>query len=184
MYSVKTFPSSTSPPARHHLAPPGLSLGAAASHLPQTAGGGCRLGALARLQEVNAMRVQPKADATLDCSSVTKSAGFAERFSYATECFSGLPPVEARLVWTLAAIFVVEDNGHAESTASSYSVGSAQVGRGEGLALPSSEMDGSDFFAVYEVAGTQSRGSARAAARQPHPSARAALLRPPAERKL
>jgi hypothetical protein len=33
----------------------------------------------------------------------------------------------------LAAIFVVEDNGHAESTASSYSVGSAQVGRGEGL---------------------------------------------------
>jgi TPP-dependent pyruvate/acetoin dehydrogenase alpha subunit len=67
-------------------------------------------------------------------------------------------------VWTLAAIFVVEDNGHAESTASSYSVGSAQVGRGEGLALPCSEMDGSDFFAVYEVAGTQSRGSARAAA--------------------
>jgi acetoin:2,6-dichlorophenolindophenol oxidoreductase subunit alpha len=56
-------------------------------------------------------------------------------------------------VWNLPAIFVVEDNGYAESTASGYSVGGSQVGRGQGFGLPSSEVDGSDFFAVYEAAG-------------------------------
>jgi pyruvate dehydrogenase E1 component alpha subunit len=48
---------------------------------------------------------------------------------------------------------VVEDNGYAEATASSYSVGGTQVGRGQGFGLPSVEVDGSDFFAVYETAG-------------------------------
>jgi pyruvate dehydrogenase E1 component alpha subunit len=56
-------------------------------------------------------------------------------------------------VWNLPAIFVVEDNGYAEATASRYSVGGSQVGRGQGFGLPSVEVDGSDFFAVYEVAG-------------------------------
>jgi pyruvate dehydrogenase E1 component alpha subunit len=56
-------------------------------------------------------------------------------------------------VWNLPAIFVVEDNGYAESTASGYSVGGSQVGRGQGFGLPSSEVDGLDFFAVYEAAG-------------------------------
>src|ERR1700733_9686065 len=56
-------------------------------------------------------------------------------------------------VWNLPAIFVVEDNGYAEATSSSYSVGGTQVGRGQGFGLPSVEVDGSDFFAVYETAG-------------------------------
>ena len=56
-------------------------------------------------------------------------------------------------VWNLPAVFVVEDNGYAEATSSSYSVGGTQVGRGQGFGLPSVEVDGSDFFAVYETAG-------------------------------
>jgi TPP-dependent pyruvate/acetoin dehydrogenase alpha subunit len=55
-------------------------------------------------------------------------------------------------VWNLPAIFVVEDNGYAEATSSNYSVGGSQVGRGQGFGLPTIEVDGSDFFAVYEAA--------------------------------
>jgi len=55
-------------------------------------------------------------------------------------------------VWNLPAIFIVEDNGYAESTASKWSVGGSQVGRGSGFGLPSTEVDGSDFFAVYDAA--------------------------------
>ncbi len=55
-------------------------------------------------------------------------------------------------VWNLPAIFIVEDNGYAESTASKWSVGGSQVGRGNGFGLPSMEVDGSDFFTVYEAA--------------------------------
>ena len=55
-------------------------------------------------------------------------------------------------VWNLPAIFVVEDNGYAESTASAWSVGGSQIGRAAGFGLPSLEVDGHDFFAVYEVA--------------------------------
>ena len=55
-------------------------------------------------------------------------------------------------VWNLPAIFVVEDNGYAESTASKWSVGGSQVGRGNGFGMPSIEVDGSDFFAVHEAA--------------------------------
>jgi pyruvate dehydrogenase E1 component alpha subunit len=55
-------------------------------------------------------------------------------------------------VWNLPAIFVVEDNGYAESTASSWSVGGSQVGRAAGFGLPAHEVDGHDFFAVHEVA--------------------------------
>ncbi len=56
-------------------------------------------------------------------------------------------------VWNLPAIFVVEDNGYAESTSSEWSVGGSQVGRGEGFGLPAREVDGFDFFAVYDAAG-------------------------------
>ena len=55
-------------------------------------------------------------------------------------------------VWNLPAIFVVEDNGYAEITSSSWSVGGSQVGRAQGFGMPSHEVDGHDFFAVYEVA--------------------------------
>ncbi len=55
-------------------------------------------------------------------------------------------------VWDLPAIFVVEDNGYAESTASSWSVGGSQVDRGKGFGLATHEVDGFDFFAVFDVA--------------------------------
>ncbi len=55
-------------------------------------------------------------------------------------------------VWNLPVIFVVEDNGYAESTASAWSVGGSQLGRAEGFGMPGHEVDGNDFFAVYEVA--------------------------------
>src|SRR5262245_51230061 len=55
-------------------------------------------------------------------------------------------------IWNLPAIFIVEDNGYAESTASKWSVGGSQVGRGNGFGMPSVEVDGSDFFAVHETA--------------------------------
>ena len=56
-------------------------------------------------------------------------------------------------IWDLPMLFVVEDNGYAESTASSWSVGGSQQGRAEGFGMPSRKVDGSDFFEIYEVAG-------------------------------
>ncbi len=56
-------------------------------------------------------------------------------------------------IWNLPMIFVAEDNGYAESTASSWSVGGSQIGRGAGFGIPSREVDGQDFFDVYEAAG-------------------------------
>jgi len=57
-------------------------------------------------------------------------------------------------VWKLPAIFVVEDNGYAESTPSSYSVAGSQVARGKAFGMPAEEVDGHDFFAVHEAART------------------------------
>ena len=55
-------------------------------------------------------------------------------------------------VWNLPVIFVVEDNRYAESTASAWSVGGSQKGRAEGFGMPAVEVDGQDFFAVWEAA--------------------------------
>jgi acetoin:2,6-dichlorophenolindophenol oxidoreductase subunit alpha len=55
-------------------------------------------------------------------------------------------------VWQLPVIFVVEDNGYAESTASGWSVGGSQLGRATGFGMPGLEVDGFDFFAVYDTA--------------------------------
>ena len=56
-------------------------------------------------------------------------------------------------IWNLPMVFVAEDNGYAESTASSWSVGGSQVGRGTGFGMPAREVNGQDFFEVYEAAG-------------------------------
>ncbi|MCG8359867.1 MAG: thiamine pyrophosphate-dependent dehydrogenase E1 component subunit alpha [Kiloniellales bacterium] len=56
-------------------------------------------------------------------------------------------------IWHLPAIFIVEDNGYAESTASAWSVGGSQVKRAEAFGMTGQEVDGHDFFAVYEAAG-------------------------------
>ena len=55
-------------------------------------------------------------------------------------------------VWDLPVIFVVEDNRYAESTASAWSVGGSQTGRARGFGMPALEVDGHDFFAVWEAA--------------------------------
>ena len=54
--------------------------------------------------------------------------------------------------WMLPAIFVVEDNGYAESTASNWSVSGTQLDRARGFGIPALEADGHDFFAVHEIA--------------------------------
>jgi len=54
--------------------------------------------------------------------------------------------------WNLPAIFVIEDNGYAESTASNWSVSGSQVGRAAGFGIPAVQVDGLDFFAMYDAA--------------------------------
>lgn len=56
-------------------------------------------------------------------------------------------------IWKLPAIFVVEDNGYAEATSSSYSVGGSQEARAAGFGIPFMAVDGFDLFAVHEAAG-------------------------------
>jgi pyruvate dehydrogenase E1 component alpha subunit len=57
-------------------------------------------------------------------------------------------------VWNLPVIFVVENNGYAESTAMEWAVASdSYVDRATGFGMPGVTVDGTDFFAVYEAAG-------------------------------
>src|SRR4029450_1007798 len=57
-------------------------------------------------------------------------------------------------VWNLPAIFVVENNGYAESTSVDWAVAvDSYVDRASGFGLPGITVDGTDFFAVYEAAG-------------------------------
>jgi len=56
-------------------------------------------------------------------------------------------------VYQLPVFFVLEDNGYAESTASSWSIGGHNpVRRAEGFGIPGMRVDGHDFFAVYRAA--------------------------------
>ena len=55
-------------------------------------------------------------------------------------------------VWNLPAIFVVEDNGYAETTASEWSVGGSQLKRADAFGMPGHKVDGHDIFAVYDAA--------------------------------
>ena len=56
-------------------------------------------------------------------------------------------------VYQLPVFFVLEDNGYAESTASSWSIGGHNpVRRAEGFGIPGNRVDGHDFFAVYRAA--------------------------------
>src|SRR5205823_14752754 len=57
-------------------------------------------------------------------------------------------------VWNLPAVFVVENNGYAESTSRDYAVAvDSYVDRAAGFGLPGVTVDGTDFFAVHEAAG-------------------------------
>jgi acetoin:2,6-dichlorophenolindophenol oxidoreductase subunit alpha len=56
-------------------------------------------------------------------------------------------------VYKLPVLFVLEDNGYAESTASAWSIGGHNpVRRAEGFGIPGVRVDGHDFFAVYRAA--------------------------------
>ncbi len=54
-------------------------------------------------------------------------------------------------VLNLPAIFVCEDNGFAESTSSSYAVAGSLVERAKAFGLDSYEVDGTNFFEVYDT---------------------------------
>ncbi|AGK47172.1 MULTISPECIES: thiamine pyrophosphate-dependent dehydrogenase E1 component subunit alpha [Burkholderia] len=57
-------------------------------------------------------------------------------------------------VWRLPAIFVAENNGYAEATASSWSVATDNIAdRANGFGMPGVIVDGFDFFAVHEALG-------------------------------
>lgn len=57
-------------------------------------------------------------------------------------------------VWNLPAIFVVENNGYAESTSRDYGTAvDSYVDRAAGFGIPGITVDGTDFFAVHEAAG-------------------------------
>jgi len=57
-------------------------------------------------------------------------------------------------VWNLPAIFVLENNGYAESTSRDYGTAvDSYVDRAAGFGLPGITVDGTDFFAVHEAAG-------------------------------
>jgi pyruvate dehydrogenase E1 component alpha subunit len=56
-------------------------------------------------------------------------------------------------IYKLPVLFVLEDNGYAETTASSWSIGGHNpVRRAEGFGIPGIRVDGHDFFAVYRAA--------------------------------
>jgi pyruvate dehydrogenase E1 component alpha subunit len=56
--------------------------------------------------------------------------------------------------WQLPCVFVVENNGYAESTSSTFHQAGVDVAkRADGFGMPGVVVDGFDFFAVHEVAG-------------------------------
>jgi acetoin:2,6-dichlorophenolindophenol oxidoreductase subunit alpha len=56
-------------------------------------------------------------------------------------------------IWNAGCIFVVENNGYAEATASIYHQGGVDVAkRADGFGMPGVVVDGNDFFAVHEAA--------------------------------
>jgi len=57
-------------------------------------------------------------------------------------------------VWHLPVVFVVENNGYAESTSPNFHQSGVDVAkRADGFGLPGVVVDGFDFFAVHEAAG-------------------------------
>ena len=55
--------------------------------------------------------------------------------------------------WHVPCVFIIENNGYAEATSSSWSVRTDIAKRADGFGMPGVVVDGHDFFAVYEAAG-------------------------------
>jgi acetoin:2,6-dichlorophenolindophenol oxidoreductase subunit alpha len=56
--------------------------------------------------------------------------------------------------WSLPVVFVIENNGYAESTSPNFHQAGVDVTkRADGFGLPGVSVDGFDFFAVHEAAG-------------------------------
>ncbi|MDP8977444.1 MAG: thiamine pyrophosphate-dependent dehydrogenase E1 component subunit alpha [Actinomycetota bacterium] len=55
--------------------------------------------------------------------------------------------------WHLPCVFVIENNGYAEATSTSFSVRTDIAKRADGFGMPGVVVDGHDFFAVHEAAG-------------------------------
>ena len=56
-------------------------------------------------------------------------------------------------VWNLPMIFVVEDNGFGEASASGWAVAGDVLKRAAGYDIPAARVDGIDVFSVYAAAG-------------------------------
>ena len=65
-------------------------------------------------------------------------------------------------VWHLPCVFVVENNGYAESTSDRFHASGVDIAkRADGFGMPGVVVDGHDFFAVYEAAGAAIEGPGR-----------------------
>ena len=103
------------------------------------------LGAGAPLACGAALASKYKQDGSVGVSFVGDGASNAGNF---------LESLNLAAVWDLPAIFVVENNGYAQSTSRDYAVAvDSYVDRALGFGMPGVPVDGTDFFAVYEAAG-------------------------------
>jgi len=57
-------------------------------------------------------------------------------------------------VLNLPLIFAMENNGYGEATPADYAIGGNVLDRASGFGLPTYDLNGHDFFEVYETAGT------------------------------
>lgn len=88
-------------------------------------------------------------------AKILKTGGIAVSFmgDGASNQAATLESLNLATVWKLPVIFVVEDNGYAEATPSSWSIGGGNlIKRAEGFGMPGFSADGFDYFAVNEAA--------------------------------
>ena len=70
---------------------------------------------------------------------------------------AGFEAMNLAKVLCLPVIFVLEDNGYAETTASSWSVAGRPIERAAGFGIPAAEVDGTNVVDVFEQAGAAVR---------------------------